>query len=268
VLSLLVSSWSLVLGAAAAAAPSAQLWLDTPVALGEGVAVSDLAAVGEQVRRALTPAVGGRLLYGPAAVVARATVSGGSASGPVNARSLFAKGKDLYMGFEFAPAAAALAEAAGLLTTVLATLEPADVQRLYEARLLEGVSWVEAGQPAAANAAFQKLLTIRPDFEPDPRNVPPSSREVFKQALTALRAVGLAGLQVRSEPAGAEIFVDGLSRGRAPLTVSGLPAGTHGVRVTLPGYQTATDEVTLKANETATSSLTLLPRRPRASVDA
>jgi hypothetical protein len=42
---------------------------------------------------------------------------------------------------------------------------------------------------------------------------------------------------VVSRPAGAQVIVDGRAMGRTPMTMSGLSAGTHSIRLELPGFK-------------------------------
>jgi len=239
------------------AAPPA-VWLDSPVPLDRNLETSDLDRIAGALKKAIADNVRGDVVYGRD-VILRPPAPGEEGTGLQRARTLLSEGKESYLGFEFAPAAAALAEAAALLTNELAHLTAGDVERLYEARLLEGVAWVEAGQKAAAKAAFRKLITIRPDFEPDPVRVPPNARQVFRKSLGELRVQGLASIQVRSEPSGATVYLDGLKRGITPLTVAGLPAGSHGLRLTLDGYQALTRAITLEPKQEATSDSQLEP---------
>ena len=79
----------------------------------------------------------------------------------------------------------------------------------------------------------------------------------------------IGALRIASEPAGGSVTVDGAGRGQTPLEVSGIPFGTHQVRVDLPGHEAETREVTLAADQpTAELAVTLSPRAPtRGTVD-
>jgi hypothetical protein len=57
-------------------------------------------------------------------------------------------------------------------------------------------------------------------------------------------------LQVRSEPAGARVLVDGQYRGVAPLTIEGLSPGAHSVKLE-DGSASVTEAVTIEAGLTA-----------------
>lgn len=62
---------------------------------------------------------------------------------------------------------------------------------------------------------------------------------------------------VSSEPAGAEVTVNGVSRGRTPLEISGIPKGRATVRVELDGYGPETRELQITPGERQELSLRL-----------
>jgi hypothetical protein len=59
---------------------------------------------------------------------------------------------------------------------------------------------------------------------------------------------GSAELAVAAEPAGAAVSIDGTPRGSSPLTLT-LPAGTHQVGLSAPGYAAFTEAVTLTVGQ-------------------
>ena len=73
-------------------------------------------------------------------------------------------------------------------------------------------------------------------------------------------------LQVGSEPSGAEVFVNGVSRGRTPLTLRGLPPGSRVVRLDMPGYLRWSWSVAVVANKRTPVSVKLQPDTRRAGV--
>lgn len=60
----------------------------------------------------------------------------------------------------------------------------------------------------------------------------------------------LGSLSVKTEPAGAFIFIDGVQRGVTPATIPGIPAGSHTLLLKLEGYQDITTPVTISAGKT------------------
>jgi hypothetical protein len=76
----------------------------------------------------------------------------------------------------------------------------------------------------------------------------------------------LASLAIASTPTGAEVFVDGTSRGRTPMEME-LPLGRYAVRVALQGYREWNDRVRLdKAGEEVPLKAELSPLPKMASL--
>lgn len=100
----------------------------------------------------------------------------------------------------------------------------------------------------------------------DPRTVPvtiAAGTQVTQYIeLPALPSVQVGQIQIRTEPAGAQVIVDGVPRGRSPLLVEGIAPGEHLVllassfgtvkqTVTVAAATTASLVVPLTANESA-----------------
>lgn len=79
-------------------------------------------------------------------------------------------------------------------------------------------------------------------------------RQIF--VLNQIRAT----LRVETDPPGAEIWVDGVLRGPAPLDVVGLVAGqTVEVRAAAPGRRTVAQQVTIGADDRTARVQLVLP---------
>jgi PKD repeat protein len=57
-------------------------------------------------------------------------------------------------------------------------------------------------------------------------------------------------LAVITEPAGAEIYIDGIFKGVSPGTITGIPAGTHTILLTLKDYENTSTNLSITAGET------------------
>jgi len=79
-----------------------------------------------------------------------------------------------------------------------------------------------------------------------------------RQAAAAARIAGYrGGLQVKSDPDGARVSVDGEAVGITPLQLDNLPVGSRVVRVEAEGYQTWTTAARVVANQRARVSAVL-----------
>ncbi|KAF1078665.1 PEGA domain-containing protein [Methanogenium sp. MK-MG] len=77
---------------------------------------------------------------------------------------------------------------------------------------------------------------------------------------TTTPSAGTGKLALSTSPPGAEIRIDGsISDRMTPATITGIPAGTHTIRLQLAGYAPAEATVTVTAGQTASLSLPLAP---------
>jgi hypothetical protein len=59
--------------------------------------------------------------------------------------------------------------------------------------------------------------------------------------------VSLGKIDVRVKPDGASVYVDGVLKGASPILLSGVPAGSHDVRLEKAGHQTVVMSVVVGA---------------------
>jgi hypothetical protein len=77
---------------------------------------------------------------------------------------------------------------------------------------------------------------------------------------TSVPIVPLAGsLSVKTEPAGAQVYLDGIRQGTSPVTVPDLPTGSHTLRLEREGYQNLTVPVSINDGKVTSFSTTLVP---------
>ena len=70
---------------------------------------------------------------------------------------------------------------------------------------------------------------------------------------------GFGAISVDTNPSGAQVFIDDVSRGASPVTVRDLTAGSHTLRFEMKGYQSMTMQVTVPDRETSALATTLMP---------
>lgn len=84
---------------------------------------------------------------------------------------------------------------------------------------------------------FEHVLTFRETAEYDAEQFPAEYFELFEETRARLLSEGARGaLTIVTDPAGAEVFVDGRSIGPSPARADGLLVGGHYVTVKLTGY--------------------------------
>ena len=84
---------------------------------------------------------------------------------------------------------------------------------LLETLLLTAVASMNANDKKTAQAAFQELAHLRPDFHIDPTQFPPSVISSFDKARQALEKVARGRVAITSNPAGARIYLDEVPAG-------------------------------------------------------
>ncbi|MDI9633542.1 MAG: PEGA domain-containing protein [Methanolinea sp.] len=102
------------------------------------------------------------------------------------------------------------------------------------------------------------VVVSKDGYEPFEGWVTVSPNEAVKFPVT-LAEKETGTLSVISDPPGARVLVDGAERGVTPLSVTGLAAGPHSVRIAGAGYQEYVSSVDVIAGETATVQVSLVP---------
>ncbi len=161
-----------------------------------------------------------------------------------SAREKLELGRQQYLNLELAEAIETLTGAVEDFDASAAALE--DPSDLGEALLFLGASQVFEGHNRAARHTFARLHIQMPYLEPDPNLFNPDIIEEYERAAPRDAQNPQGSITIESEPAGAIAYVDYVARGRTPLTIDSLAAGSHVVRVTRPGATPFVQEVTLR----------------------
>lgn len=177
---------------------------------------------------------------GAGADPAPASSTGPSADPATAARAAYRKGADLYK--------------AGKYREAIAQFEAAD--RLKPSPALQfniGQCQEKLGDPAAALASFARYLRLDPAAP---------NREAVQRSVKALEAklaaTGRQMLHVTTEPASADLTVDGAAVGKAPLDAA-YPPGPYQLGAAAPGRKSATRQVVLFPLQSLEVNLVLEP---------
>jgi hypothetical protein len=129
------------------------------------------------------------------------------------------------------------------------------------ARVEPAAESTSSAQPASArgSAVGKSAPTLPPGTDVQVAPSPPPAAELRAAAdlkspvpdPAQTRAAATGRMAIKSVPAGAEVSLDGKARGRTPLTLRGLPFGTHEVVVSRSGFAAETRRVEVSAAQPA-----------------
>lgn len=150
------------------------------------------------------------------------------------------EGRILYERAEFEDAINALGSAVELLTEAMPAAT--DNRLLIDALLTLGLTHFSAGETSPASDAFRQVVVLDPTRRLDAVKYSKPTVEFFDKVRAEVEARGTGTIEVTGNP-GLNVYIDGRSRGVTPLSLDGLPVGSHSVLVLGPDGQRAYEEV-------------------------
>ena len=163
-----------------------------------------------------------------------------SAPGPeealAEAARLIDEGKRAYDELETEAAIEHLTKAVDLLLAYMDALD--DKAPLYRALALLGSVHNQSGETEEATDAFRLLATLAPSYSLNEKEHPPSDGRLLLavQEDLAFAEPGEARISVKEGGPSAAVWVDGVYRGTAPLSLENLEPGTHAFLLRREGY--------------------------------
>lgn len=106
-------------------------------------------------------------------------------------------------------------------------LEAVRREQLIDAYMIAGIARCRLHRQRECEEMFARVVVFREQHEYDANRYPAEYQDVFERVRTRVTAGPRASLTVSSEPAGAEVYVDGRSYGPSPATVPDLLVGDH-----------------------------------------
>jgi hypothetical protein len=168
--------------------------------------------------------------------------------------ALLAEARGLVEQAQYAEAMPHLEEVIGRFDENLGLIKRKD---LTDALMLLAVTRCAARRQEECVATFEKVLTFREAMPWDAERYPDLAAAAFEEARQRVRRRARGSVEFRTEPEGAEIFVDGRSRGASALVVEGLLVGDHYVTIKLAGYEKVAARFTVAPDYQETYEYTL-----------
>ena len=132
---------------------------------------------------------------------------------------------------------------------------PSHVRELARAYVYFGVARLQIADADETRQWFAEAQMRDPTLRLDPAEFPGDVLEIWEEA----RDLGM--LFVDTEPAGAEVSVDGVVRGRSPVGVAGLQPGEYRVTLGYDGYAEVSRVLAVAAGRTERLFVPLVPAR-------
>ncbi len=165
------------------------------------------------------------------------------------------KGQVALEAVELPVAAETFADALVAYEQAIAGLK--ELTPLVETLGQQGVVFALQGDKKGAQQAFARALALDAAWRPN-EGAPSKARSMFEAAAKAQKSAGQGTLTVYGSTGAAEVWVDGVFRGVAPLTVD-VGTGRHYVRVARDGYLTWGGAAEVRRGSEATVQATLRP---------
>lgn len=128
-------------------------------------------------------------------------------------------------------------------------LEAVRREQLVDAYMLAASARCRMRRARDCEEIFSRVLVFREGQEYDTSRYPAEDLDVFERAQARTLAGARGTLVVETEPAGAEIYVDGRSYGPSPVRVEGLLRGDHYVTIKHLGFEREIERASLDAGE-------------------
>jgi hypothetical protein len=152
------------------------------------------------------------------------------------ARTHIAHGQELFVRLKPDQAIVEFQAALRLLEAAFADLEQLD--DLAEVHLGLGVTYQAQGQDAQADREFQRVLLLQPERQLDDAVFSPLVLDRFERARQQLLTSLKGSVSLLSQPAGADVVMDGRPVGATPITIPDVRPGAHYFSLRLDGHRT------------------------------
>lgn len=150
------------------------------------------------------------------------------------ARTTLQNGRDALQNLEIDQAITQISDAVDQLVAVLPYIKK---QELADAMMFLATAQHQKGNNRAVEQTLKRLLTWRTTYQLDTDLFPQALAAPLEAARAEVAKLPQGQLKALSEPAGAQVFVDGEFAGVAPLLVSNLAVGEHYVTFKKLGYK-------------------------------
>jgi hypothetical protein len=164
------------------------------------------------------------------------------------------EGQKALTALELPAAIKRLAQAVDVLSKVLPYVKK---QELADAMMALAVAQFEQGDRREAKQTFARLLVWRSDYKVDVERYGPAILAIVEEVRKEVERSRRGSLEIRSEPASAQAYVDGRFVGSTPTFADGLFVGEHWVTLKKEGFKKAVMPAQVSARQQQLVSIVL-----------
>lgn len=164
------------------------------------------------------------------------------------ARDLLERAKEHYFQFAYSDANAELTKAIEIFNGD-PKLILKEGQTFFDSYI--ALALVDAAQKKKAEAInhFKNALHLNPLYQLDAKVFAPSIQKLFQQAKEEVEKEGVGDVEIGSDPKVADIYINGIYQGVAPLKLSSLPTGSYNLSFQANNYQSVDQTFSLEAGQ-------------------
>ena len=151
-------------------------------------------------------------------------------------RLLLQEGQKALTALDLPTAIKKLTGAVDVLSKVLPYVKK---QELADAMMALGAAHFENADKKEAKRTFERLIVWRSDYKVDLGKYPPTILSIVEDVRKEVERQKRGSLEIRSEPAAAQAYVDGRYIGVTPTFADGLITGEHWVTLKKEGFKKA-----------------------------
>lgn len=169
-------------------------------------------------------------------------------------RLLLQEGQKALTALELPTAIKKLGQAVEVLSKVLPYIKKAE---LADAMMALGASHFENGDKKEAKRTFERLIVWRSDYKVDLTKYSPPILAIVEDVRKEVEKSKRGSIEIRSEPAAAQAYVDGKYIGVTPTFADGLIVGEHWVTLKKEGFKKAVMPAQASAKAQQVVSITM-----------
>jgi hypothetical protein len=161
--------------------------------------------------------------------------------------SLLARSKEHYFSFRYPEALEGINRVISMLENTKPDTETGPL--LLDAFVSKALVLKSHGTKAAVLDAINHALSINPLLDLASNDYPPSLVQLFEEAKAAGMQAPKGSLAVKSNPEGADVYLNGIRQGVTPLKLSDLPSGAYGLTISANRYRADNREITISSDK-------------------